>query len=58
MKTLTRFAALALLGTAPALAQEPAKGEAIQAAIGGNSVQGSMLASGAYTEFYASDGTI
>ncbi len=33
-------------------------GEAIRAAISGNTVQGNMLDSGAYSEFYAADGTI
>lgn len=42
----------------PALAQELATGDAIRAAIAGNTVQGSMVDSGAYTEFYAEDGTI
>ncbi len=41
-----------------ALAQGLATGSDISAAITGNTVQGSMLASGAYTEFYAADGTI
>jgi hypothetical protein len=47
-----------LLLTAPAFAQTPATGEEIRTAISGNTVQGSMSASGAYTEFYAADGTI
>ncbi len=42
----------------PAVAQDMASGAAISAAISGNTVQGSMSASGAYTEFYADDGTI
>ncbi|MCX7286885.1 MAG: hypothetical protein NTW20_04830 [Rhodobacterales bacterium] len=41
-----------------AQAQDLAKGADITAAIAGNTVQGSMSASGAYTEFYAADGTI
>jgi hypothetical protein len=49
-------AALLLIAT-PALA-DVATGDQIRAAIGGNTVQGSMTASGAYTEFYAADGTI
>ena len=48
------FALLAL----PASAQELASGNAIRSAISGNTVQGSMQASGGYTEFYAADGTI
>jgi hypothetical protein len=42
----------------PGLAQTLATGAEITAAISGNTVQGSMTASGAYTEFYAADGTI
>ena len=51
-------AALIAVGAlcAPALA-ENATGDQIKAAISGNTVQGSMDASGAYTEFYAADGT-
>lgn len=51
------LAALVLL-TAPALAETLATGAEISAAVSGNTVQGSMTASGAYTEFYAEDGTI
>lgn len=43
---------------APAFAQDLATGDAIKAAIADNTVQGSMVESGAYTEFYAADGTI
>lgn len=46
------------LAVAAAYATEPASGEAIRAAVAGNTVQGSMAASGPYTEFYAADGTI
>jgi hypothetical protein len=49
---------LALLLADPGLALEPASGAAIRAAIPGNTIQGDMAASGAYTEFYALDGTI
>jgi hypothetical protein len=49
--------ALVLLAT-PALAQDLASGDAIKAAISDNTVQGNMLSAGAYTEFYAADGTI
>lgn len=42
----------------PALAQDLATGDAIKAAILGKTVQGSMTDTGAYTEFYAEDGTI
>lgn len=51
------LAALVLL-TAPAFAETLATGAEISAAVSGNTVQGSMTASGAYTEFYAEDGTI
>ena len=47
---------LAMLGSAHAA--ETASGEQIMSAISGNTVQGSMMASGAYTEFYSADGTI
>lgn len=47
-----------LLMAGLALAAEPADGARIQAAIAGNTVQGAMQASGAYTEHYAADGTI
>jgi hypothetical protein len=55
-----RLSALALALTVPfaAQAQELATGAEITTAITGNTVQGSMTASGAYTEFYAEDGTI
>ncbi len=46
------------LMASPALAQDLASGGEISAALGGNTVQGSMSASGGYTEFYAPDGTI
>jgi hypothetical protein len=49
--------ACALLAS-PLLATDLATGDAIRGAISGNTVQGSMSASGAYTEFYAADGTI
>ena len=41
-----------------AFAADMATGEQITRAIAGNTVQGSMASSGAYTEFYAVDGTI
>jgi hypothetical protein len=49
--------AFAVLAT-PGFAQELATGDQIRAAVAGNTVMGSMSASGAYTEFYATDGTI
>ena len=59
MPLLSRLALAALL-TLPiaAHAQELATGVAITAAVSGNTVQGNMTASGAYTEFYAADGVI
>lgn len=39
-------------------AQPLATGSEITAAVSGNTIQGSMSASGAYTEFYAADGSI
>lgn len=58
LKMTMPIAALGLLALAatPALA-DPATGDQIKAAITGNTVQGSMDSSGAYTEFYAEDGT-
>lgn len=53
-----RLAAIACLFALPAAAETFAEGDAIRAAIAGNTVQGSMTASGAYTEFYAADGVI
>lgn len=37
---------------------EALTGDQIRALVGGNTVQGAMEASGAYTEFYQADGTI
>ena len=51
------LAILTLLST-PAFAQDTASADQIIAAVAGNTVMGSMSASGAYTEFYAPDGTI
>nr|WP_298682804.1 hypothetical protein [uncultured Dongia sp.] len=48
---------ITLLSLGTALAA-PATGDAIKAAIGGNSVQGNMDASGPYAEFYQADGII
>jgi hypothetical protein len=42
----------------PLAAQDLASGSEISGAISGNTVQGSMSAAGAYSEFYAADGTI
>jgi len=54
------FPAMLALGlsSVAAMAQDLATGAEISAAIAGNTVQGSMSASGAYTEFYAADGAI
>ena len=57
MKSLY-IASLLALTSMPAFAQTLATGEQITAAIGGNTVQGSMLEAGAYTEFYQADGVI
>jgi hypothetical protein len=53
-----RFVLFASLLSSPAFAQDLASGDQIRAALSGNTVVGSMAASGAYTEFYAVDGTI
>ncbi len=55
---MTRAILAFLLMSALPVAAQTASGDDIRAAIGGNTVQGSMTASGAYTEFYAADGTI
>lgn len=47
-----------LLLALPAQAQSTASAEVIRAALVGNTVQGSMVASGSYAEYYAPDGTI
>jgi hypothetical protein len=39
-------------------AETIATGQEIAAAVSGNTIQGSMSSSGAYTEFYRADGTI
>jgi hypothetical protein len=52
-----RFAAIACLLAAPAMAQD-LTGDAIRSAIIGNTVQGSMNASGGYAEYYAPGGAI
>ena len=58
MKTFLISAALLLAVSVNALAGTGATGDQISAAISGNTVQGSMIASGAYTEFYGADGVI
>ena len=53
-----KVTATALLLAFPAFAQDVATGDAITAAISGNTVQGSMVSSGVYSEFYGADGVI
>lgn len=55
---MRRAAVIAMLFATPSFAQDLATGDQIRAAIIGNTVQGSMSASGGYTEFYAGDGTV
>ena len=55
---MRRLAMLFAFFALPLQAQDLATGAAIKSAISGNTVQGSMQASGGYTEFYAADGTI
>lgn len=47
-----------LLLSTPVQAADLATGDAIRAALAGNTVTGSMSASGGYAEFYAADGSI
>ena len=49
---------LTALFALPVAAQDLASADAIRAAIVGNTVRGSMLASGGFTEYYAPDGAI
>lgn len=49
---------LAVLLPGAAVAQDLASADAIRAAIIGNTVRGSMVASGGFTEYYAPDGSI
>ena len=58
MKRLLAAIAMTLAATSMAQASGLATGEQISAAISGNTVQGSMVAAGAYTEFYGADGVI
>jgi hypothetical protein len=58
MKKFLASTALLLAIGNNALAGATASGDQINAAISGNTVQGSMIASGAYTEFYGADGVI
>ena len=57
--TIARFVlCLSALLPLPAFAQDLASGDAIRAAIVGNTVQGAMVASGGFVEYYAPDGAI
>ena len=58
MKTLLSAGVVFLAATSLAYAGGMATGDQINAAISGNTVQGSMIVSGAYTEFYGADGVI
>ena len=54
MRTLTILAAVLL--AAPAFAQDLATGDAIKAAVSGNTIQGSMTRSGPYTMCWTYEG--
>ena len=59
MKTLFAAAAILVVGIGTAQADgHLASGDEITSAITGNTVQGSMIETGVYTEFYGADGTI
>ncbi|WP_103332193.1 hypothetical protein [Pseudotabrizicola formosa] len=58
MRAVRSLLCLAALVPLPALAQDLASADAIRAAIVGNTVRGSMVASGGFTEYYAPDGAI
>jgi hypothetical protein len=58
MKRILAASLILAFLASPALAEDPATGEQIKAAIAGNTVQGSMMSSGPYAEFYAADGSI
>jgi len=58
MRTSLVAAALFVAVAGPAFAEATATGDQINIAISGNTVQGSMVASGVYTEFYGADGVI
>lgn len=55
---LLSAALLALALPLAALAGDALSGDQIRSLLSGNTVQGSMEATGVYTEFYAADGTI
>jgi hypothetical protein len=52
------FAAFMVMAPFAAVAETFATGDQIIAAIAGNTVQGGMVETGAYTEFYQADGSI
>jgi hypothetical protein len=58
MKAILGAAALLVAMSGSVIAGAVATGDQINAAISGNTVQGSMVAAGAYTEFYGADGVI
>lgn len=58
MKRMISAGAVYVVLTSLASAATMATGAQISASISGNTVQGSMMASGAYTEFYGADGVI
>jgi hypothetical protein len=51
-------AVVLLLASASAPAADKLNGEQIRAAVSGNTVQGTMEGTGAYSEFYSTDGMI
>ncbi len=53
-----RFMLCLLVLASPSAAQSQVSGDAIRAALIGNTVTGNMLASGGYAEYYAPDGSI
>lgn len=58
MKTCAILATLSILPFSAATAADLATGQEISDAISGNTVQGSMEASGVYTEYYTADGMV
>lgn len=58
MRNIGYALAVWAIALAPALAAETLKGPQITATISDATVDGSMVDSGRYTEFYAADGTI
>ena len=58
MRTTLAAATIFMAIGGNAFAAGTATGDQINAAISGNTVQGSMIASGVYTEFYGADGVI